>query len=186
MALVCISLDHCLRRAEARGPVGEGDGGVKFVGAKSRRGSQEQEMGPWVRAWVLFLGKLRALKGFHPHMGAWHGSGEALGTTLVSRLEKGTGRKAVRWHSFRRVGAPQLKKMGFPMAIIMLWAGGGAGRSRGSPKSIQKPPPPGGNSRDTWSSHGPGGRARMDCDEKGEYPRIVARMAACGNCLLLQ
>ena len=53
-------------------------------------------MGPWVREWVLFLAKLRALKGFHPHKGAWHGSGEALGNTLLSLLNKSEGRKTVR------------------------------------------------------------------------------------------
>ena len=47
-------------------PTLTGEKGVKFIGAKSRRGPREQEMGPWVREWVQFLGKLRAIKGFHP------------------------------------------------------------------------------------------------------------------------
>ena len=80
-------------------------------------------MGPWGREWLQFLIKLRALNGFHPDRGAWHGSGEALGKTLVRLLEKGGGKKTIRWHAFRRLGAAQLKHMGAPMPTIMLWGG---------------------------------------------------------------
>ena len=54
-------------------------------------GGQDQEPRPWGCEWLLFLVKLRALKGFHLDRGAWHGSGEALGKTLVSLLERGGG-----------------------------------------------------------------------------------------------
>ena len=87
-------------------------------------------MGPWVRAWLQFLAKLRALKGFHPDRGAWHESREALGKTLVSLLERGEGKKTVRWHSFRRMGAAQLRKMGAPLTTIMLWGGVEVSESR--------------------------------------------------------
>ena len=100
-----------------------GGEGIQFFGAKSRRGVQNQELGPWGREWLRFLVKNRALKGFHPDKGAWHGSGEALGKTLVSLLERGGGKKTIRWHAFRRLGAAQLKHMGAPMPTIMLWGG---------------------------------------------------------------
>ena len=93
---------------------------MRFFGTKSGRGVQRQEVGPWVREWLQFLAKLRALKGFHPDRGAWHESREALGKTLVSLLERGEGKKTVRWHSFRRMGAAQLRKMGAPLTTIML------------------------------------------------------------------
>ena len=123
VALACVSVGHCLRGSEAGGGVGQEDEGVRFFGTKSRRGVQRQEVGPWVREWLQFLAKLRALKGFHPDRGAWHGSREALGKTLVSLLERGEGKKTVRWHSFRRMGAAQLRKMGAPLTTIMLWGG---------------------------------------------------------------
>ena len=104
--------------------MGQEDEGVRFFGTKSRRGIQRQEVGPWVREWLQFLAKLRALKGFHPDRGAWHESREALGKTLVSLLERGEGKKTVMWHSFRRMGAAQLRKMGAPLTTIMLWGGG--------------------------------------------------------------
>ena len=105
------------------GGVGQEAEGVRFFGTKSRRGVQRQEVGPWVREWLQFLAKLRALKGFHPDRGAWHESREALGKTLVRLLERGEGKKTVRWHSFRRMGAAQLRKMGAPLTTIMLWGG---------------------------------------------------------------
>ena len=123
VALACISVGHCLRGSEAGGGVGQEDEGLRFFGTKSRRGVQRQEVGPWVRAWLQFLAKLRALRGFHPDRGAWHESREALGKTLVSLLERGEGKKTVRWHSFRRMGAAQLRKMGAPLTTIMLWGG---------------------------------------------------------------
>ena len=52
MALACLSVGHCLRRSEAGGPVGQGGAGVRFFGAKSRRGGQEQELGPWGCEWL--------------------------------------------------------------------------------------------------------------------------------------
>ena len=64
---------------------------------------------------LQFLVKLRALKGFHPERAAWHGSGEALGKTLVSLLERARGKRTIQWHAFRRLGAAQLKHMGAPM-----------------------------------------------------------------------
>ena len=71
--------------------MGQAGEGIQFFGAKFRRGGQNQELGPWGREWLQFLVKVRALKGFHPDRGAWHGSGEALGKTLVSLLEQGGG-----------------------------------------------------------------------------------------------
>ena len=123
VALACISVGHCLRGSEAGGGVGQEDEGLRFFGTKSRRGIQRQEVGPWVRAWLQFLAKLRAPKGFHPDRGAWHESTEALGKTLVSLLKRGEGKKTVRWHSFRRMGAAQLRKMGAPLTTMMLWGG---------------------------------------------------------------
>ena len=35
----------------------------------------------------------------------------------------GGGKKTIRWHAFWRSGAAQLKHMGAPMQIIMLWGG---------------------------------------------------------------
>ena len=130
VALACVSVGHCLRGSEAGGGVGQEDEGVRFFGTKSRRGVQRQEVGPWVREWLQFLAKLRALKGFHPDRGAWHESREALGKTLVSLLERGEGKKTVRWHSFRRMGAAQLRKMGAPLTTIMLWGGVEVSESR--------------------------------------------------------
>ena len=130
VALACISVGHCLRGSEAGGGVGQEDEGLRFFGTKSRRGVQRQEVGPWVRAWLQFLAKLKALKGFHPDRGAWHESREALGKTLVSLLERGEGKKTVRWHSFRRMGAAQLRKMGAPLTTIMLWGGVEVSESR--------------------------------------------------------
>ena len=71
--------------------MGQGGEGIPFFGAKSRRGGQQQELDPWGREWLQFLAKPRALSGFHPDTGAWHGSGEALGKTLVRLLEQGGG-----------------------------------------------------------------------------------------------
>ena len=86
--MACLPVGHCLRRSEVGGPVGQGGEGIQFFGAKSRRGGQQQELGPWGRGWLQFLIKLRVLNGFHPDRGSWHGSGEALGKTLVRLLEK--------------------------------------------------------------------------------------------------
>ena len=154
VALACISVGHCLRGSEAGAGVGQEDEGVRFFGTKSRRGIQRQEVGPWVREWLQFLAKLRALKGFHPDRGAWHESREALGKTLVSLLERGEGKKTVRWHSFRRMGAAQFRKMGAPITTIMLWGRGGSQRK--SRRCIPRPPP-GGSWPARGKSHGPCG-----------------------------
>ena len=106
VALACISVAHCMRRSEASGTVGQSDYGIRFFGSKSRRGEQNQDVGPWCKEWLAFLGKLRALRGFHPHKGAWHGSGDALGKSLVELLERGGRGRGLRWHSFRRLGTP--------------------------------------------------------------------------------
>ena len=92
-----------------------------------------------MREWLQFLAKLRALKGFHPDRGAWHESREALGKTLVSLPERGEGKKTVRWHSFRRMGAAQLRKMGAPLTTIMLWGGVEVSESR---TDVYRAPPP--------------------------------------------
>ena len=83
--------------------------------------------------------KLRALKGFHPDRGAWHGSGEALDKTLVSLLERGGGGETIRRHAFRGLGAAQLKDMGAPMQTIMLWGGW---KTLGVAKMYTEAPPP--------------------------------------------
>ena len=123
VALACISVAHCMRRSEAGGTVGQSGDGVRFFGSKSRRGEQNQDVGPWCKEWLAFLGKLRALRGFHPHKGAWHGSGDALGKSLVGLLERGGRGRGLRWHSFRRLGAAQLRKSGAPMQTMLLWGG---------------------------------------------------------------
>ena len=123
VALACISVAHCMRRSEAGGTVGQSDNGIRFFGSKSRRGEQNQDVGPWCKEWLAFLGKLRALRGFHPHKGAWHGSGDALGKSLVELLERGGRGRGLRWHSFRRLGAAQLRKSGAPMQTVLLWGG---------------------------------------------------------------
>ena len=97
---------------------------------KVQEGGPATGSGPWVQEWLQFLAKLRALKGFHPDRGAWHESREALGKTLVSLLERGEGKKTVRWHGFRRMGAAQLRKRGAPLTRIMLWGGVEVSESR--------------------------------------------------------
>ena len=99
-------------------------------------------------------------------MGAWHGSGEALGKPPVTLLEKGAGRKTMRWHSFRPLGAAELQN-GSPVAILMLlgaW-GGGAGKASASLKYSWTPPPrrpPDGSSKGRGSCRGHIGRGQMD------------------------
>ena len=139
VALACISVAHCMRRSEAGGTVGSDDG-VRFFGSKSRRGEQNQDVGPWCKEWLAFLGKLRALRGFHPHKGAWHGSGDALGKSLVELLERRGRGRGLRWHSFRRLGAAQLRKSGAPMQTVLLW-GGGVEISRSHQAVYRRPPP---------------------------------------------
>ena len=112
-----------MRRSEAGGTVGQSDDRIRFFGSKSRRGEQNQDVGPWCKEWLAFLGKLRALRGFHPHKGAWHGLGDALGKSLVELLERGGRGRGLRWHSFRRLGAAQLRKSGAPMQTVLLWGG---------------------------------------------------------------
>ena len=181
VALACISVGHCLRGSEAGGGLGQEDEGLRFFGTKSRRGVQRQEVGPWVRAWLQFLAKLRALKGFHPDRGAWHESREALGKTLVSLLERGEGKKTVRWHSFRRMGAAQLRKMGAPLTTIMLWGGGGSQRK--SRRCIPRPLP-GGSLPAREKSHGlcggGGGRAGL-LHEAGLHALVLAVMDTPGD-----
>ena len=123
VALACIFVAHCMRRSEAGGTVGQSDDGVRFFGSKSRRGEQNQDVGPWGKESLAFLGKMRALRGFHPHKGAWHGLGDALGTSLVGLLERGSRGRGLRWHSFRRLRAAQLRKSGAPMQTVLLWGG---------------------------------------------------------------
>ena len=69
VALACISVAHCVRRSEAGGPVGQSDDGVRFFGSKSRRGEQNQEVGPWCKEWLAFLGKTACPQGFPPPQG---------------------------------------------------------------------------------------------------------------------
>ena len=105
--------------------MGQGGEGIHFFRGKV------QEGGACLAAGAGALGtrvaavphQIRALNGFHPDRGAWHGSDEALGKTLVRLLEKGGGKKTIRWHAFRRLGAAQLKHMGAPMPTILLWGG---------------------------------------------------------------
>ena len=182
VALACISVGHCLRGSEAGGGLGQEDEGLRFFGTKSRRGVQRQEVGPWVRAWLQFLAKLRALKGFHPDRGAWHESREALGKTLVSLPETGEGKKTVRWHSFRRMGAAQLRKMGAPLTTIMLWGGGGSQRK--SRRCIPRPLP-GGSLPAREKSHGlcgGGGAEPGYCTKQGStlsfWPSWIRREIA--------
>ena len=183
VALACVSVGHCLRGSEAGGGVGQEDEGVRFFGTKSRRGAQRQEVGPWVREWLQFLAKLRALKGFHPDRGAWHESREALGKALVSLLERGEGKKTVRWHSFRRMGAAQLRKMGAPLTTIMLW---GWWKSAKVAQMYTEAPPPGGSLPAREKSHGPcvggggGGRARL-LHKAGLHTLFLAVMDTPGN-----
>ena len=181
VALACVSVGHCLRGSEAGGGVGQEDEGVRFFGTKSRRGVQRQEVGPWVREWLQFLAKLRALKGFHPDRGAWHESREALGKTLVSLLERGEGKKTVRWHSFRRMGAAQLRKMGAPLTTIMLWGGVEVSESRAD---VYRGPPqvevcPLGKNPMAHVGGG-GGRARL-LHKAGLHTLFLAVMDTPGN-----
>ena len=55
---------------------------------------------------------------------------------LSTSSRGGGGKKTVRWHAFRRLGATQLKHMGARIQTIMLW-----GRSH-----VHRSPPPGGSS----------------------------------------
>ena len=104
-----------------RGPRGTTGGRhTGFWGKVQKGGGRQQELGLWRREWLQFLVKLRALKGFHPDRGVWHGSGEALDKTVVRLLEQGERKKTIRWHAFRRLGAAQLKHMGAPMQTIMI------------------------------------------------------------------
>ena len=130
VALACISLGHCLRGSEAGGGLGQEDEGLRFFGTKSRRGVQRQEVGPWVRAWLQLLAKLRALKGFHPDRGAWHEYREALGKTLVSLLERGEGKKTVRWHSTVGWAQRNSGKWGHRSQQLCCGGAGSQGKSR--------------------------------------------------------
>ena len=184
VALACISVAHCMRRSEAGGTVGQSDDGVRFFGSKSRRGEQNQDVGPWCKEWLVFLGKLRALKGFHPHKGAWHGSGDALGKSLVELLERGGRGRGLRWHSFRRLGAAQLRKSGAPMQTVLLWGGVEIPRSR---QAVYRRPPTveirahgrntvagvGGSGRENAPVHGP----------QGIDTCVLAILGAGGNCI---
>ena len=69
VALACLAVGHCLQRSKVGGLVGQGGEGILFLGAQSRRGGQQQELGSWRREWLQFLVELRALKGFHLNRG---------------------------------------------------------------------------------------------------------------------
>ena len=90
--------------------------------------------------WLQFLVKLGALKGFHPDRGAWHGSGEALGKTPVSLLEKVGGGGGVR----RRFDGTRLGGWGWRSSSTGGAHGGGGGNSAGprTPTTPAPPPPP--------------------------------------------
>ena len=118
--------------------MGQSDDGIRFFGSKSRRGEQNQDVGPWCKEWLAFLGNLRALRGFRPHKGAWHGSGDALGKSLVELLEREGRGRDLRWHSFTRLGAAQLQTWGAPMQIMLL---GGVWKSPGVAKVYTDAPP---------------------------------------------
>ena len=108
VALACISVGHCLRGSEAGVGVGQEDEGLRFFGTKSKRGVQRQEVGPWVRASLQFLAKLRALKDFHPDRGAWHESRELY---IVIKVASYRGFERIRVGSDSNVARSQINAL---------------------------------------------------------------------------
>ena len=124
VALACLSVGHCLRRSEAGGPVGQGGKGIQFFGAKSTRGGAAAGAGALGAGMVTISCQAQGAQRLPPRQGgvARVGRGARQDARLHAR-EGGGGKKRIRWHAFRRLGAAQLKHMGAPMPTIMLWGG---------------------------------------------------------------
>jgi len=123
VALACASCGLLLRASEAATLWLDGEYAV-FQGAKSRRGTHRVEVGRWTLAWLQFLGVWRALHGHRPEQPASFRGTAGLHAALRRLLDRGEGACAsLRWHSFRRFGAAQLKHLGAPMAAILLYGG---------------------------------------------------------------
>ena len=79
-----------MRRSKARGGGGVSARRMRESSfLEQNSGRRGDNRGPWGREWLHFLAKLRTLEGFHPERGAWHGSGEAPGKTLLDLLARG-------------------------------------------------------------------------------------------------
>lgn len=87
------------------------------------------QVGPWVREWLLFLQRWRALHGFNPDFPASFTGPTGLHDALLRLINKGSGEcRGLRWHGFRRYGAAQLHHLGLPLAGICLYGGWSSSR----------------------------------------------------------
>ena len=88
---------------------------------------------------------------------------------MVSLLERGEGKKTVRWHSFRRMGAAQLWKMGAPLTTIMLWGGW---KSAKVAQMYTEPPPRSKFARSgkiPWPMWGGGGQSQATAQSRAPH-----------------
>ena len=122
-AMATVSISFGLRAVEAVSVSFDGEH-VTFTGAKGRKGRHVETPGTWAASWGRFLQMLRARHGYPPGRAAWHTSRVALHkglSELVGRPESNY--KALRWHSWRRFGAAQLRLLGAPTNSILRWGG---------------------------------------------------------------
>ena len=130
VALAAISSGLLLRASEActvkiTTPTSDDDlPAAEFWGCKSRRGKNISQVGPWVRGWLQFLQRWRALHGHNPDVPASFTGPTGLHAGLLRLINKGTGQcRGLRWHAFRRFGAAQLHNLGLPLAGVCLYGG---------------------------------------------------------------
>ena len=89
VALACLSVPRCLRRSEAGGPLRQGRGGGRTEQSRGGGGGgAEPRAGALGARVVATPGQAQGPPRVPPRQGTWHGSGEALGKTLVSLLER--------------------------------------------------------------------------------------------------
>lgn len=130
VALAAVSSGLLLRASEActvkiTAPRSDDDlPAAEFWGCKSRRGKNVSQVGPWVRDWLHFLQRWRALHGHNPDVPASFTGPTGLHDGLLRLIGKGTGQcRGLRWHAFRRFGAAQLHHLGLPLAGVCLYGG---------------------------------------------------------------
>ena len=122
-AMEALSVSLGLRAVEAPSVSYEG-GTVQYMGAKGRRGRQSDTAGPWAREWGEFLQRLRARHGFPPFRSAWFHSRAELHKGIAEMVGRpGSECKALRWHSWRRYGAAQLRLLGALTQSLLRWGG---------------------------------------------------------------
>ena len=122
-AMAALSMSFRLRAIEALSVSYDG-GSVQYAGAKGRRGLHSEEAGPWAREWGEFLQMPRARHGFPPARSAWFASRAALHRGIAELVGRPVSDcKALRWHSWRRYGAAQLRLFGAPTQSLLRWGG---------------------------------------------------------------